>query len=141
MDTHTFLLSLVSSAVGGSIVAAANHFLTRQRDRRERFEELRIGYLVEAWKQIQKASDIKDFSGLDKNALCDGLEEAVASVMLLGNLEETDAARNFAKQFSEGRGGSAFELLKVLRRNLRRELGITIDDTDLVALRLHRDKR
>ena len=139
-EISTVLLSLASSIVGGVIVAATSHLLTRHREKERKLADIRVQYLIEAWKNIEKATNVGDASGRDKNTLYDGLEGAFASVILLGDREEIKAAGELVQQIKAGAGApSGDQLLSALRRSLRRELGIEDDIQGHVFLRMHRD--
>ena len=141
MNTDAIVVSLISSIIGGLIVAFANHVMTRRREHEKKLSDLRIQHLIDSWKKIEKAS-VADHSekGKDKkNALYDGLEDAIASIVLLGTKKEVELARMFAIELSHGAGASSTELLNALRASLRIELGLEGVEDMNVFLRMRRD--
>jgi len=128
--------AFASAVFGGLIVAASNHFLTARRDRSKRFSDHRIKMLLEAWKKIEAASNIDDWKGRDKAKLYLDLEDAYASVILLGTDEQIAVAKKFAKSVGQGLGASSLDLLNLLRKNLREELGLSETKEDFFFLRM-----
>ena len=141
MDLSPIVLSLLSSIAGGLIVAFVNHAMTRRREHERKLTDLRIQNLIDSWRKIEKASAVDHSpSARDKrNSLYDGLEDAVASIMLLGTEKEVELARQFSRELAEKRTSSADELLNALRSSLRAELGLKGVADMNVFLRMSRD--
>jgi hypothetical protein len=141
MELSPIALSLLSSIAGGLVVAFVNHLMTRQREHEKKLADLRIQHLIESWRKIEKASVVdRSPSSRDKmNSLYDGLEDAVANIMLLGTQEEVELARKFSRELAEKRTSSANELLNALRASLRAELGLKVVPDMNVFLRMSRD--
>jgi hypothetical protein len=125
-EINTVFVSVISSIVGGLIVAATNQLLTRYREKRQNFENLRIEYLIESWKKIERAACVGDEKGSDEvRKLYDDLEDAVASINLLGNPKEIEEAKRFAEALAAGTDPNCVRaLLNSLRAALRGELGL-----------------
>ena len=141
MDLNPAVLSLLSSIAGGLIVALVNHVMTRRREHEKKLADLRIQHLIDSWRKIEKASvvDRSPSSKEKRNSLYDGLEDAVASIMLLGTEKEVGLALKFSKELAEKRTSSADELLNALRASLRAELGLKGVADMNVFLRMSRD--
>jgi hypothetical protein len=141
MDINPIVLSLLSSIAGGLIVAFVNHLMTKRREHDKKLADLRIQHLIDSWRKIEKASVVdRSPSSMDKrNSLYDGLEDAVASIMLLGTEKEVELARKFSRELAEKRTSSADELLNALRSSLRAELGLKSVADMNVFLRMSRD--
>jgi hypothetical protein len=141
MDVNSVILSLIASIVGGLVVAFANHAMTKQREYERKLADLRVQHLIDCWRKIEKASVVdRSPSSKDKrNSLYDGLEDAVASIMLLGTEKEVELARNFSRELAEKRTSSADELLNALRASLRAELGLKSVADMNIFLRMSRD--
>lgn len=114
------IISLISSLLGGLVVAAANYFFTRKRESIRQKNEVRVSYLIESWKKIERASNIDGASPEQKYKLYDELEDALASIGLLG----TGEAADLGHKMSEGPGADSTKLLHALRNSLRKELGL-----------------
>jgi hypothetical protein len=141
MDLSPIIISLLSSIVGGLIVAFVNHAMTRRREHEKKLADLRIQHLIDSWRKIEKASaiDHSPASKDRKNSPYDGLEDAVASIMLLGTEKEVELARKFSRELAEKSTSSADELLNALRASLRVELGLKSVTEMNVFLRMSRD--
>jgi hypothetical protein len=141
MDVSPIIISLLSSIIGGVIVAFANHAMTRRKEHEKKLADLRIQHLIDSWRKIEKASvvDSSPSSQDRKNALYDGLEDATASIMLLGTENEVELARKFSKELAAKRTSSADELLNALRASLRAELGLKSVADMNIFLRMSRD--
>lgn len=141
MDVNPLILSLISSIVGGLIVAFVNHAMTKRREHQKKLNDLRIQHLIDSWRKIEKASVVdRSPSAKAKNdSLYDGLEDAIASIMLLGTEKEVELARKFSKELAANRISSADELLNALRASLRSELGLKSVADMNVFLRMRRD--
>jgi len=132
------LISIASSILGGLIVAVANHFMTKRRDEHKQKGDLRIAYLIESWKRIERASNTENATPEQKSKLYDELEDALASITLLGTRQEVDLASQLAHAM--GRGGSAdsTKLLNGLRNGVRSELGLEAVDGMTFFVRMKR---
>ncbi len=76
------------------------------------------------------------------NRRYDELEDAIASIMLLGAKKEVETARKFAVALAEGTDRSATELLQPLRDSLRAELELEpVEGLGHLFFRMHRDKK
>ena len=110
--------------LGGLVVALANHFFTRKREAARQKNEVRVSYLIESWKRIERASNIDGASPERKYKLYDELEDALASIALLGNDQEVSLAADLGYKLSEGRGADSTKLLHALRNSRRNELDL-----------------
>ncbi len=132
------LIPIASSLAGGIIVALANHFLTKNRDERKRKDDIRTAYLIDAWKNIEKASNLEGRSDEHINSAYDKLEDSIASVILLGSKHEAELAMQLAVDMSKGPGADSTPLLNGLRGSLRAELGLEVLDKMTVFVRMRR---
>lgn len=131
-------LTVLSGIAGGLIVAIANHFFSAKRDSSKRLSDYRIQMLLGAWKKIEAASNIEDWTKRDKAKLYQDLEDAYASIILLGSDEQIQSAVNFAVSVSKGPDASSLELLILLRSSLRKELGLSESKENYAFLRMGR---
>ncbi len=124
-------------------MALVNHFMTRRRERDKKLAEVRIEHLIKCWKQIERASNTENVTDrAEFNRRYEELEDAIASIMLLGAKKEVETARKFAVALAEGTDKSATELLQSLRDSLRAELELEpVEGLGHLFFRMHRDKK
>lgn len=109
--------SLVSAIIGGLIV----HWLNVKREVNNARRNLRIEFLLQSYQRLINASN----RGADLSSKYrDDLESALSDIVLLGKHEEIEAACNFMKDMSKGKGGTLDPVIESLRNSLRRELGL-----------------
>ncbi len=115
MDSWISAVGLVV-AVG---IAAATYAHERRRDRVNHRRDLRVEYLLSAYRTLEHASS---------RALTDDsarhIEEAIADVQLLGTPHQVDLAVTFTEQFAAEKGADLDSLLDDLRTDLRAELDL-----------------
>lgn len=116
------LIAGISGFVGIGI-GILGHLLTKRRDFRNKKREIRINYLIEAYRKIERGAMPKSIL-FDKGEF----ESAIADIQLIGNAEQVKVAFEFAKEASQGKGDRLQELLENLRNELREELKIGSDD-------------
>jgi hypothetical protein len=117
----TVLLSLI-----GWYIA---YWTTVRRDRLSKKRDLRIQYLIDAYRRLESAAN-------RTNAVMEGLESAVADIQLLGSPEQVRLAREFALEFAAAGGAGLEDLLESLRADLRRELDLRDPATRIIHLRI-----
>jgi hypothetical protein len=137
------IVPLASSLIGGLVVALVNHVMTKRREHEKKLAEVRIEHLIKCWKQIERASNTENVTDrAELSRRYDDLEDAIASIVLLGAKKEVEAARRFAVALSEGSDKSATELLQSLRDSLRAELELEpVQGLGHLFFRTHRDKK
>ena len=143
MPASDLIAPLASSIVGGLVVALVNHFMTKRREHEKKLAEVRIEHLIKCWKQIERASNTENVTDrTELNRRYDELEDAIASIVLLGAKKEVETARKFAVALAEGTDKSATELLQSLRDSLRAELELEpVEGLGHLFFRMHRDKK
>lgn len=118
---QTFVTVLVSILILILGAAASYVVSTRQADRDLRTRQ-RIDYLLRAYQTIEGATNRQSLTDDEKRAL----ERAVADVDFLGSLEQQQAVRRVQELMASTNVGSFNDVLALLRRDLRRYLGIEI---------------
>lgn len=89
-----------------------------------------ISHLIEAYRNIENAA-----CRLHRTQeMTEKLETSIAAIFLLGSKKSAVEANKLAKQVASGTGNMT-NLLKSLRYDLRRELGLETDDIELLFLR------
>ena len=106
----------ILSALLGLILG---HWLTRRRDFEHQKREIRINYLIEAYRKLDRGA-VPNAKKFDKG----DFESAIADIQMLGNLEQVNIAYEFANCAAKGDGSKLQQLLENLRRELRNELSI-----------------
>lgn len=126
IDATGALIPLASTLLGVVVGGWVAHRTSLARDARGEQRTRRVGYLVEAYRAIERSTNHSRPLTSDQARV---LEQAVADVMLLGQAPEVDAATEFIREFADGGGASAHALLVALRASLRQELAL--DETML----------
>jgi len=110
-------------AVSGWIVG---HRLNAERDLHNKRVELRIKYLLEAYRNLEAAVE----SEITRENL-DILESAISDIQLLGTPAQVDKVLAWSSQFAKvgvQKDVNLQDLLEDLRQNLRKELGLSAID-------------
>ena len=106
------------------------HALSSLRDRSNKRRELRVGYLIEAWRNLA------DCTGRSDLARASILEKAIADINLFGSEIQIDLAKKFSDDFVNKRTANLDELLKDLRYELRKELQLDPVSISIYHLRV-----
>jgi hypothetical protein len=106
-------------------------WLTAKRDRANKRRDLRVQYLIEAYRRLATATERKE---TDASYFAD-LDSALVDVQLFGSGEQIAAAKKFAKELAEHRAAQLGELLASLRSDLREELKLERVEGSLLVLR------
>ena len=117
--------------------------MTKRREHEKKLAEVRIEHLIKCWKQIERASNTENMTDrAELSRRYDDLEDAIASIVLLGAKKEVEAAPSFAAALAEGSDNSATELLQSLRDSPRAELELEpVEGLGHSFFRMHRDKK
>lgn len=113
------LLVTTVVAISGWMVA---HYFNSERDLHNKRIELRVTYLMEAYRKLEASVETK----VSRDNL-DILESAISDIQLLGTPEQVDKVLAWSRQFSVGetqKDVNLQDLLEDLRTNLRSELGL-----------------
>lgn len=92
------------------------HFLSKRRDLLNKKKEIRINYLIQAWRLLEAASN------RNNNNLSSNIETAIADIQLFGTKKQIELAQKFAEEIATHKSSSSLELLILLREDLRNEL-------------------
>lgn len=106
-------------AISGWIVG---HKLNAERDLQNKRVELRIKYLMEAYRKLEASVE----SEVSRENL-DILESAISDIQLLGTPEQVDKVLAWSSQFADGEtqeNVNLQDLLEDLRGSLRNDLGL-----------------
>lgn len=108
------LTPLIITIIGWGIL----HSLTKRRDLANRKKEIRIKYLIDAWRLLESASNRKN-GELYKN-----IEVAISDIQLFGSKKQIELAQKIALNISETGQSDTLDLLIELRADLRKELNL-----------------
>ena len=108
------LLVTAALAIAGWYVV---HRLSMNRDQENKRRDLRIEYLLEAYRRLENAANRQDLSGYAQE-----LESALADIQLLGSEHQVLLAHEFATSMAKNRTASLDPLVADIRSELRREL-------------------
>lgn len=118
-----------------AIVAVAGWFAAHQfnvhRDRQNKRRDLRIEFLLEAYRRLESAANREGMTEEQKLEF----ESAVADIQLLGTKEQVDTTVAYLRQHASGSGAQIDSLLQLLRSDLRQELGLSRDASNACVFR------
>ena len=105
---------------------AVVHFSSKHRDFKNKQREIRIQYLINAWRKVAEADTI----GNDKS-----LTDALFDIQLLGTPEEIQQIKQVIKaRFKDEYAGR--ELIHDLRNRLRKELDLAPTDEIVLGFKV-----
>jgi hypothetical protein len=110
-------VATVLAALLASVVAVAGWIVNQALARRAIRRNLRIEYLLSAYRRLENASNRR--MTVEHEAQ---LEAAVADIQLLGSVSQVALASTFAREFADTRQADTEPLLQDLRASLRSEL-------------------
>ena len=126
-------LSFAAGIAAGAFVAVLTHRFTSRRDHANRRSEMRIQFLLGAYRSLADASN----RGLQGNTSDSRrFEQAVEDIQLLGSTAQAEKARELAQEMASEGGASTDDLLRTLRDDLRQELGLPALPDPPVHLRI-----
>ena len=114
----TLALTIVGSVCAAAIAAVLAHRLTSRRDQMNRRNDLRVQYLLTAYRTIADTSH-RDLAVADTAR---AFERGLADIQLLGSKEQAEMAVVIGKALSENGDAGMDDLLLSLRDDLRDEL-------------------
>lgn len=110
------------------------HLLNQKRDRENKKKDLRINYLIDAWKKLEYASN-RDISETD---FIEFIEKPIASIQLFGTLNQIELAQRLALEISEKENADLNSILEELRNDLRKELNLEIVSSKMKIIRFRK---
>jgi hypothetical protein len=116
------IIAAIVIVVGWRVV----HRQEMQRDRDSKRRDLRIGYLIDAYRRLEYVSNRPISLEMTPD-----FEKAIADIQLFGTSKQVELAQTFAVEFAENGVAQLDPLLSELRQDLRAEL-----DLDTVSPRI-----
>nr|WP_294934309.1 hypothetical protein [uncultured Flavobacterium sp.] len=108
------------------------HWFAKRRDILNKQKELRINYLIEAWRKLEYAANRKDFDKIEY------LEKPIADIQLFGTKKQIELALELVTAIVENRSSNLTGLLEELRQNLRKELNLEKISTSIQIFRVNK---
>jgi hypothetical protein len=110
------LVPLLITSVVAILGWGMTHELAARRDRDNNKRDLRVKYLIEAWRKLEMSSSRP--SGEQPNYFYN-IESAISDIQLFGTPKQIELAQTFADKLSSSQSVNLDELLNDLRRDLR----------------------
>lgn len=115
----TLTLAIIGSICAAAIAAVLTHRLTSRRDQTNRRNDLRIQYLLTAYRTVADTSH-RDLKPGSENARA--FEQGLTDIQLLGSNEQAEMAVAVGKALAKNGEAMMDDLLLSLRDDLREEL-------------------
>lgn len=137
-DLDTFIkivMPLIQAVVAALVVVLGWYVVHRkstERDLANKRRDLRVQYLIDAFRRLAAASERTEVSA----AYLRDLEPAITDIQLFGSGDQVAAAQNFARQLAEHKIAGSADLLRRLRDDLREELKLERVHGEVVLLRM-----
>jgi hypothetical protein len=112
------LLVTTGVAILGWLVG---HALNARRDRQNKRREIRVQYLIEAYRRLEAGTYRGPIHGTEFGK---EFESAIADIQLFGTEDQARMAKELAEDIAIQKNASAGPLLMSLRDALRRELNL-----------------
>lgn len=121
-------MNVIVPAITAILGIIIGNFLNQKRDSKNKKKDIRITYLIEAYRRLERGSapHAKFFNQSE-------FESAIADIQMLGNVDQVKIAFKFAKDASENSNANLQPLLENLRGELRNELSIINKDLPKIA--------
>jgi hypothetical protein len=129
------LASLLITAIVAILGWAVIHRLSMRRDLVNKRRELRVQYLIEAYRRLEFVGNRPLTRELGPE-----FEKAIADVQLFGTPRQVELAREFALGFAKSGTHALDPLLNELRNNLRNELNLEPVQGNITYLRIRFDE-
>jgi hypothetical protein len=121
------ILSTAIIAVFGWVVA---NYFTSRREVKNKQREIKVKYLIEAYQKLENCI-LRDLKDVGKD-----LESSVANIQLFGSEKQIKLAKKIANDISKNGSADLESLLKSLRTDLRKELQLSENDSNVQFLRM-----
>jgi hypothetical protein len=125
------LLPMVAAALVAVIGWYVAHKFSARRDLANKRRELRVSYLIEAYRRLEFASNRPITPAVSPE-----FEKAIADIQLFGTPTQVMKAQEFSRGFAKNGGHALDPLLNDLRAELRHELQLEAVPAQIVYLRM-----
>jgi len=134
MSDWRFLL--INALFACAAVAWVAHFILSRKDKGDWRRERVVAHLIESYRNIEIASHRKKRTP----EMTQNLESSIATIFLLGSASAASEVHKLGTGIASG-DGNIIPLLQALRRDIRGELGLDTDESDLLSFRFDRGDR
>lgn len=117
----------VTAVVIGWFVA---HRFNSQKDLAARRRELIVGYLIDAYRKLERSAD-----AVEPQESWKDMESALADIQLFGSTKQVELAQKFANEISSHQTAFTTTLLEEIRKSLRAELELDPATVPIIHLR------
>jgi hypothetical protein len=117
MNNYIQIIVTIGIAALGWIIV---HYFTSRRDRKNKIREIRIQYLIEAFRKIGLAAQREK-----ADTFFSELESAFHDVQLFGSEKQINILMEFMDEYKEKKTANIDLLLNELRNALRKELSLS----------------
>lgn len=115
------LLPLIVTAIVAILGWVIAHVLTSNRDRANKHRDIRLQYLIEAYRRLGDASG-RHLSSETEYA--QRLESALADIQLFGSLTQVEKLKKILEDYAADGNAYLDEVINDLRDELRKELDL-----------------
>lgn len=92
------------------------HIFSKHRDNRNKEKELRLSYLIDAWRKLEYAANRPNIDKVEY------IERPIADIQLFGTIYQIELAQHFTDEIVLKNNANLNSLLEELRKDLRKEL-------------------
>ena len=131
---YASLFAFAITALGWLIV----HWLTRRRDYANKLRDIRLQYLIEAYRRLCDASD-RQLTPANEHA--HGLESAIADIQLFGTDAQVEKLKIFLENYAADGSAALDDVINDLRNELRNELDLSRLPGNVQFMRFRRSRR
>lgn len=118
-EVAKFVIAPAVAALVAVIGWAVAHYLSGQRDRKNKYRDIRTQYLITAYRTLFRVGVDRSIA---KNAV--ECENAIADIQLLGTPKQILLAEKYTVKISSNGTADLTDLIRELRRDLRNELDL-----------------
>jgi hypothetical protein len=129
----TLFAQLAVTVVVAVMAAWITHRFASERDAKNERRKLRIQYLLEAYRTLERTTSASQEKG-ERSA---AWEKAASDIQLLGDAEQVRLTQEWVTEFSDRQTALLDPLLASLRQSLRKELGLEKVDDAVKYLRMN----
>lgn len=130
-------LDTAAIALGSAGLASVlTHLLTSRRDLANRRRELRIEYLLSAYRTMADSPERSLYRG---SSDARAFEKAVADIQLLGSRQQVELATELATEMTTKSRADPDPLLQLLRDDLRKEMSLEALSGKPIHLRINEE--
>ncbi len=131
LDFYRYILIPVTATIVIMLGWGVVHYLSAIREKNNKIREMRIQYLISAYRVLFRVGVDRSIA---KNAK--ECENAIADIQLLGTIEQIALAERYTKEISENGSADLTAIIKVLRRDLRKELSLAKASDQITFLKI-----